>query len=392
MHAASVEIGDGAVLIAGWSESGKTETALALLETGARFQSDKWTVVSAEGTAAAFPIDVGVRGWALRYLPTLRAALPASARRQLRATRLATTIAGGFLGRAPKGRVGQAMVAAVRRALALGDRAPVSPSQLRAAYGQDDDPARVLPLRAVVFLSTDARDQVMVRPAQAERTAGRLARSAAYERRPYFALVERALYALPGAARQDLPAGTIEARSASSARLLRRPAVLESARAVPRGPAPSPRLSSDGFERRELPLRRGPAPARARRAFGSAPLPARIRGRRQRGRRRCRRPRGLLRAGFATIDRPGHRRRAQERGLEGRAVGAGGATASGLGRAPWTPSLVRLFARAGLFRRAAAFGRGGFPERPHAAAKRGARRRTVGRSSSSALRAAARAR
>lgn len=210
MHAASVEIGDGAVLIAGWSESGKTETALALLETGARFQSDKWTVVSAEGTAAAFPIDVGVRGWALRYLPTLRAALPASARRRLRATRLATTMAGGFLGRAPKGRVGQAMVAAVRRALALGDRAPVSPSQLRAAYGQDDDPARVLPVRAVVFLSTNARDQVMVRPAEAERTAGRLARSAAYERRPYFALVERALYALPGASRQDLPAGTIE--------------------------------------------------------------------------------------------------------------------------------------------------------------------------------------
>lgn len=246
MHATSVEIGDGAVLIAGWSESGKTETALALLENGARFQSDKWTVVSADGTAAAFPIAVGIRGWALRYLPTLRAALPASARRQLQASRFATTVTGGLVGSSPRGRVGRTLVAALRRAVALADRAPVSPSELRTAYGQDDDPMRALPLRAVVFLTTDAGEQVTVRAADPERIAGRLARSAAYERRPYFALVERALYALPDVPRQDLAAATVEREERLFARVLEGARVLEA-----RVPFPvDPRRVADAVEGR----------------------------------------------------------------------------------------------------------------------------------------------
>jgi hypothetical protein len=245
MHAASVEVAEGAVLIAGWSESGKTETALALLEAGARFQSDKWTVVSADGTASAFPIDVGVRGWALRYLPTLRAALPASARRQLQATRFAAAISGYFLRRSPEGRLGQTLVAALRRALALGDRAPVSPSQLRTAYGQDDDPGRPLPLRAVVFLTTDAGDRLVVRPADARRTAGRLARSAAYERRPYFALVERAMFSLPEIPRQDLATATIEREEGLLGGVLEGTQVLEA-----QAPFPiDPRRIADAVQR-----------------------------------------------------------------------------------------------------------------------------------------------
>jgi hypothetical protein len=245
MHAASVEVAEGAVLIAGWSESGKTETALALLEAGARFQSDKWTVVSADGTASAFPIDIGVRGWALRYLPTLRAALPASARRQLQATRFAAAISGYFLRRSPEGRLGQTLVAALRRALALGDRAPVSPSQLRTAYGQDDDPGRPLPLRAVVFLTTDAGDRLVVRPADARRTAGRLARSAAYERRPYFALVERAMFSLPEIPRQDLATATIEREEGLLGGVLEGTQVLEA-----QAPFPiDPRRIADAVQR-----------------------------------------------------------------------------------------------------------------------------------------------
>ena len=75
VHAAAVAIGGRAVLVGGWSESGKTETALALLERGATFVSDKWTVVGEDGTAAAFPITVAVRGGTLAHLPRLRAGL-----------------------------------------------------------------------------------------------------------------------------------------------------------------------------------------------------------------------------------------------------------------------------------------------------------------------------
>src|SRR5204862_272952 len=49
VHSAAVELDGKAVLVAGWSESGKTETALALVEEGARFLSDKWTFVAEDG-------------------------------------------------------------------------------------------------------------------------------------------------------------------------------------------------------------------------------------------------------------------------------------------------------------------------------------------------------
>jgi len=48
VHAAAVAIDGRAVLVGGWSESGKTETALALMETGGRFLSDKWTILGTD--------------------------------------------------------------------------------------------------------------------------------------------------------------------------------------------------------------------------------------------------------------------------------------------------------------------------------------------------------
>src|SRR4051794_33295378 len=57
VHSAAVEHEAGGVAVAGWSETGKTETALALMESGASFLSDKWTVLG-EGGLSAFPIGV----------------------------------------------------------------------------------------------------------------------------------------------------------------------------------------------------------------------------------------------------------------------------------------------------------------------------------------------
>ncbi|HWT22825.1 MAG TPA: hypothetical protein VN213_04905, partial [Solirubrobacteraceae bacterium] len=85
VHGAAVEVEGRAVVVAGWSESGKTEAALALIEDGARFLSDKWTVVGRDAEASAFPIGVGVRRWVLPYLPRLAAALHGRARAQVRA-------------------------------------------------------------------------------------------------------------------------------------------------------------------------------------------------------------------------------------------------------------------------------------------------------------------
>src|SRR3954469_25810085 len=191
VHSAAVELDGGGIAVAGWSESGKTETALALMESGARFLSDKWTVLGSGGLSA-FPINVGVRRWVLPYLPTLRAALPRGSRAQL-------ALAGAFAAttapvRRREGRAG----ALLERGVALADRAALTPSEVRLAYGQADDPARRVPLRALVVLLTAPGDRIAVREADAGWAAARLARSAAYERREIFEDGQRAAYGLAG--------------------------------------------------------------------------------------------------------------------------------------------------------------------------------------------------
>jgi len=191
VHAAAVERDGRAVLVAGWSESGKTEAALALMEAGAGFLSDKWTVLGGDGTASAFPIGVGVRGWVLPYLPRLRAALPASARRRLRVAAIAAAISSPVRARRGRARLGQL----AERAVGMADRAALTPDELRGAYGQDDDPGRHLPLGAVLMLTNIPGDEVCARPADPAWAAARLAVTAAYERRHLFEVLERRRYA-----------------------------------------------------------------------------------------------------------------------------------------------------------------------------------------------------
>ena len=143
VHAASVELDGGAVLLAGWSESGKTETALAFAEGGARFLSDKWTVVRADATAAAFPMRVGVRRWTLQYLPRLGAALPVGARAQLAVGRLAAAAVDALrlipAARAPLG--------VLDHAVELAGRVALPPRAVREVYGDGAD-RWTAPLRA----------------------------------------------------------------------------------------------------------------------------------------------------------------------------------------------------------------------------------------------------
>ena len=183
VHAASVVVDGGAVLFAGWAESGKTETALAFAELGAEFLSDKWTVVGADGTAAAFPIRVGVRRWTLAYLPRLRAALPRRARAQLAVGRVGAAAAGPIR-----------RVPALAQAFELAGRVALAPAEIRAAYGHTGG-GWSAPLRALVLLTTVPGSEVAAGPADAEWAARRLARTAAFERRRLSELYARLRYA-----------------------------------------------------------------------------------------------------------------------------------------------------------------------------------------------------
>lgn len=198
VHSASVDIDGSAVVVAGWSETGKTETALALLEEGARFLSDKWSILVPEGGVGAFPISVGIRRWVLRYLPRLRAALPRAARAQLLVAGGLGAVTGPLRRRGLPGRVGGLAVGSIERAIALADRAALTPSEVARAYGHEMDPATRPPLGAVAILTTvPAGSPPRARFADPAWAATRLARSAAYERRGLAELMARGGYAFP---------------------------------------------------------------------------------------------------------------------------------------------------------------------------------------------------
>lgn len=197
VHSTAVELDGRGIVVAGWSESGKTETALALMERGAGFVTDKWTVVGNDGTLTAFPIGVGIRRWVLSHLPRLNAALPRVARVQFAAAGVAQAASHPLRARA-RGRIGGLLGDAAGRAVALADRVPLSPGQLRAAYGQVDDPARRMPVGCFALLLNVESDSVSVEPADPAWAAERLARSAVVERRSWFALQDRARFAAPG--------------------------------------------------------------------------------------------------------------------------------------------------------------------------------------------------
>ena len=225
VHAAAVGTEGRAVLIAGWSESGKTETALALVERGASFVSDKWTVVGDDATAGAFPITVGVRGWVLEHLPRLRAALGPAARARLGMAGAARAAARGL-------RAGDAL----DRAITLADRVALTPTEVRRAYGEADAPWQ-LPLGAVAVLTTVPGPGVHARHVDPARAAERLARTADFERRGLFELHDRACWALADRERGVRERVLAHERAALEA-VLARTTVIEVQAPFPTDPGP----------------------------------------------------------------------------------------------------------------------------------------------------------
>jgi hypothetical protein len=194
VHSAAVELDGRAVLVAGWSESGKTETALALMEAGARFLSDKWTLVGDDGTASVFPITVGVRGWALRYLPRLAGSLGVRAQARLRVAGAARVLSRP-VARGPASSL-------LERTLTLADRVAVRPSTLRQLYGDDLRAPWSAPLGAVAVLTTVPEgSSVRADPVDPAWAAARLMLTANFERKGIFELYDRAQWS---AAEPDL--------------------------------------------------------------------------------------------------------------------------------------------------------------------------------------------
>jgi hypothetical protein len=206
VHASAVSIKGQGVLVGGWSESGKTEVALALAEAGAEFLSDKWTIVGRDGSLRPFPASVGVRKWVLPYLPRLRSALPRMARAQLMGA-AAVSLASRPMQRPFRNPLLREVGSYSRRLAALADRAALSVAQVRAAYGTTSDPIAPVPLGLVVLLSTAApRTRPATVRGDPEVVSHRLAQAAMFERRSYFSVTDRARYGGASEDRTDGPA------------------------------------------------------------------------------------------------------------------------------------------------------------------------------------------
>ena len=188
-----MEVEGGGLLVCGWSESGKTETALALAEQGGRFISDKWTILDSSGRLHAFPVSVGIRDWVLEYLPRLRTHLRASQRARLRVARTARRPV-PLLTRRPT-RVGLALESQLDRAVTLASRLSLRQTEVAAIYGSAQDTTVTPPLATLAMLTTVSTDEITVRPAEVGWAAERLAHSGAYERRTLYELDARVRYA-----------------------------------------------------------------------------------------------------------------------------------------------------------------------------------------------------
>lgn len=192
-HAAAVTHEGRGIAIAGWSESGKTEVALALCERGAQFVSDKWTALADDGSLHAMPVPAGLRAWTVPHLPQLRRSLSAGQRARAGAGRAATNAIERVAGRSG-GQAVTAAFSAARGAAALASRVSLSPTALG---GGVEAPLRAKLDLLVVLRATSG--QPRAHELDIETACRRLLTTTAYERRALDALDARSRYCGAGA-------------------------------------------------------------------------------------------------------------------------------------------------------------------------------------------------
>jgi hypothetical protein len=192
LHGSAVITDDGPLVLAGWSEAGKTETALAFLEAGATMVADKWTMVRPDRRLVGYPGAVHVRAWVLPYLERLRSLVTMRMRAQLAAARLAGS-APALIRRLP-GASASEVGRRLKAITDLGGRIPVSLEDLapqRSVAGPTD------PVRRLVMLRVTPSPRIDVSAASPDTVLEPLLISASHERHAWRTLIERASFGAP---------------------------------------------------------------------------------------------------------------------------------------------------------------------------------------------------
>lgn len=99
IHSSAVELDDQRIALGGWGGTGKTNTLLRLIESGAIYLSDDLTVVDENGGLYPFPRSVNVYHYNLEGVPSLAQKMTAGQRVRARAASIAGALALGILPR-----------------------------------------------------------------------------------------------------------------------------------------------------------------------------------------------------------------------------------------------------------------------------------------------------
>jgi len=209
LHASAFRIGARTVLVTGWSKSGKTESLLAALGSGAGYVGDEWIYLTPDGQLFGVPEPIRVWAWHLDQLPELWEARTGTERRRLRGWRLAARLAAGIA--AHEELPGAALARRAAPILSRQACVRIPPEQL---FGERMQATAALD-SVVLLLSHDGADTTVSAAGPTE-VSERMSASLAEEREPFMAHYRQFRFAFP-----DCRSAVVDSAVRREAELLR---------------------------------------------------------------------------------------------------------------------------------------------------------------------------
>jgi hypothetical protein len=195
VHAAAFHHRGRGVLVTGWSHGSKTGTLLAFMAAGAKFVGDEWIYLSPAGDRMhGLPDQLEARPWYLGELPQYRRRVGLYDRVRTGVTAGLAGMLGPVAARSERrNSLGSKLVRYAHQGLVDQQSVHLNPLSLFGA----GDCLLASPLDVVIVAVSHEAKDVLVRPAQADLVAGRMAASFVHEQASLMSCYHKHLFAFP---------------------------------------------------------------------------------------------------------------------------------------------------------------------------------------------------
>ena len=193
VHAAAFCHQGRGVLVTGWSHGSKTGTLLAFMAAGAKFVGDEWIYLGHD-RMYGLPDQLEARPWYLDELPKYRRRVGLSDRVRTGLTAGLARLTGPLV--APSERrnsLGNKLIRHAHQALLDQQSIHLKPLSLFGA----DNCLLASPLDVVIVAVSHAAEDVLIKPAEIEQVAGRMAASFVHEQASLMSCYHKHLFAFP---------------------------------------------------------------------------------------------------------------------------------------------------------------------------------------------------